>query len=161
VIPAEQISTAHTTDILATARRYTTLKRTGAEYIGPCPKCGGTDRFGINVKKRVWNCRGCGKGGDAIALVMHAMGASFAEAVAELTGESRRPTAPPRQPDPAPRNQDDYAEEQHRKAAWLWSQREPIGGTIAETYLRARRIVCALPATLGFLAPRKPERIQR
>src|SRR5258705_3612171 len=44
------------------------------------------------------------------------------------------------------------------KARWLWSQRQPIGGTIAERYLReARGITCPLPATLGFLAPRKPE----
>ena len=31
---------------------------------GPCPVCGGTDRFSVNVKKQVWNCRGCGLGGD-------------------------------------------------------------------------------------------------
>jgi hypothetical protein len=53
---------------------------------------------------------------------------------------------------------DAYEREQHRKAAWLWSRRQPIPGTIAERYLReAREITCALPATLGFLAPRKPE----
>jgi hypothetical protein len=38
------------------------------------------------------------------------------------------------------------------KARWLWSQRRPIVGTIAERYLReARGITCPLPATLGFL----------
>jgi len=38
------------------------------------------------------------------------------------------------------------------KARWLWSQRKPIAGTIAERYLReARGITCPLPATLGFL----------
>ena len=38
------------------------------------------------------------------------------------------------------------------KARWLWSQRRPIAGTIAERYLReARGIHCPLPATLGFL----------
>jgi hypothetical protein len=41
------------------------------------------------------------------------------------------------------------------KARWLWSQRKPIAGSIAERYLREkRRIGCALPATLGFLPPR-------
>jgi hypothetical protein len=40
------------------------------------------------------------------------------------------------------------------KARWLWSQRKPIAGTIAERYLRgARRITCPLPPTLGFLPP--------
>src|SRR5258706_8873192 len=38
------------------------------------------------------------------------------------------------------------------KARWLWSQRKPIAGTIAERYLReARKITCPLPATLSSL----------
>ncbi|MBV9530401.1 MAG: hypothetical protein JO283_04875 [Bradyrhizobium sp.] len=44
------------------------------------------------------------------------------------------------------------------QAAWLWSQRRPIGGTIAERYLTTRGISCPLPATLGFPPTRKPER---
>lgn len=41
------------------------------ERYGPCPKCGGTDRFSINTSKQVFNCRGCGaKGGGAIDFVM-------------------------------------------------------------------------------------------
>src|SRR5262249_53896051 len=37
----------------------------------------------------------------------------------------------------------------------LWKSRKPIAGSIAETYLRqARGYRGALPATLGFLAPR-------
>jgi hypothetical protein len=41
------------------------------------------------------------------------------------------------------------------KAFWLWSQRRPIAGSIAETYLRqARGYRSSLPATLGFLAAR-------
>ncbi|MGY8682460.1 toprim domain-containing protein [Bradyrhizobium sp. UFLA05-153] len=48
--------------------------------------------------------------------------------------------------------------EQRRKASWLWSNRQPIAGTIAEMYLReARGITCPLPPTLGFLPPRKAE----
>jgi hypothetical protein len=51
-----------------------------------------------------------------------------------------------------------YADEQHRKAAWMWSQGRPIGGTVAEIYLRkARGITCALPPTLAFLPPYKAE----
>jgi hypothetical protein len=52
---------------------------------------------------------------------------------------------------------DDHARKQQRKAAWLWSQRQPITGSIAETYVReARGISCPLPPTLAFLPPRKP-----
>ncbi|MEY9428162.1 hypothetical protein ABH975_003477 [Bradyrhizobium ottawaense] len=40
-------------------------------------------------------------------------------------------------------------------ARWLWSQREPIEGSVAERYLReVRGIHCALPPTLGYLPPR-------
>ena len=52
----------------------------------------------------------------------------------------------------------DHADKQHRRAARMWSRRQPIGGTVAEIYLRKTRcITCALPPTLGFLSPWKPE----
>jgi hypothetical protein len=66
--------------------------------------------------------------------------------------------APNPTPKPAPRSGDDHEREQHRKAAWLWSQRRPITGSLAETYLRSRDITCPLPATLAFLPANKPDR---
>src|ERR1700732_2922951 len=54
---------------------------------GPCPVCGGHDRFSINVKKQAFNCRGCGgKGGGSIDLVMFLDGCDFSRAVAHLAG---------------------------------------------------------------------------
>lgn len=54
---------------------------------GPCPHCGGDDRFSINTAKQVFNCRGCGaKGGGAINLVMFLDGVDFREAVTSLIG---------------------------------------------------------------------------
>ncbi len=45
--------------------------------------------------------------------------------------------------------------ERLNKAYWLWRQRKPIAGSIAERYLRERRqIRRPLPATLGFLPAR-------
>jgi hypothetical protein len=42
-----------------------------------------------------------------------------------------------------------------QRTRWLWSQREPIAGSIAETYLRvARDYTGKLPGTLGFLPAR-------
>ena len=52
---------------------------------GPCPKCGGTDRFAINTSKQIWNCRGCQRGGDVISLVQHLDGCAFDAAVATLS----------------------------------------------------------------------------
>jgi hypothetical protein len=65
------------------ARRGITL-RGRIEREGPCPVCGGTDRFSINTTKQVWNCRGCDKGGDVIDLVKHIDGSDFIAACTTL-----------------------------------------------------------------------------
>jgi|LGOV01.1.fsa_nt_gb hypothetical protein len=47
--------------------RIAGLKRkTAKEWAGPCPECGGTDRFLVWTDRDAWYCRGCDKGGDAI-----------------------------------------------------------------------------------------------
>jgi DNA primase len=51
------------------ARRGITLKRTSEGFAGPCPRCGGTDRFSVSTRKQVFNCRGCRGKGDVIDLV--------------------------------------------------------------------------------------------
>ena len=68
------------------ARRSITL-RGGIDRCGPCPVCGGDDRFSINIAKQVWNCRGCDKGGNVIELVRHLDGSDFVAAVTALVGE--------------------------------------------------------------------------
>ena len=68
-------------------RRGVKLRREGLEHVGPCPKCGGTDRFSINTKKGLWNCRKCSVGGDVIQLVKHLDGVDFNAACAALAGE--------------------------------------------------------------------------
>jgi hypothetical protein len=133
------------------------LKRSGHELVGPCPLCGGVDRFAVNVTKGLYHCRDCGVGGrGAIAFVRWLDDAGFRDAVETLTGGRNdqinglavdlvRATA-------------DRDRRQHEKARWLWSQRQRITGSIAEAYLReARGITCALPPTLGFLQPRKAD----
>jgi DNA primase len=67
-------------------RRGIKLERMGNELIGPCPKCGGVDRFAANLKKQVWNCRQGEKGGDVIALVMHLDNSDFSAACETLAG---------------------------------------------------------------------------
>jgi hypothetical protein len=62
------------------------------------------------------------------------------------------PTGPAARAEPRVKAPEDRAREQHRKAAWLWQHRQPVG----EIYLRSRGINCPLPATLGYLAPTKP-----
>jgi CHC2 zinc finger len=63
------------------------LRRQGRELVGPCPTCGGRDRFAVSPSKQLWNCRGCSRGGNAIDLVRHVDGCSYGEAVRALEGE--------------------------------------------------------------------------
>jgi hypothetical protein len=68
MIPATDIERARSVRIEdEIARRGITLKPEGAERIGPCPVCGGRNRFSINIRKQVFNCRGA-VGGDVIDL---------------------------------------------------------------------------------------------
>jgi phage/plasmid primase-like uncharacterized protein len=117
------------------ARRGVALKRQGRELVGPCLVCGGEDRFGVNLQKQIWNCRGCGKGGDVIALVQHVDGASFRAAVETLTGSAERPPARTNNSNGKPKAATDDV---HIKA-W-WSEARPVAGTLAEKYCAARGI---------------------
>jgi len=42
------------------------------------------------------------------------------------------------------------AERKARQALGVWREAKPIGGTVAETYLRGRGVTCSLPETLRF-----------
>jgi phage/plasmid primase-like uncharacterized protein len=42
------------------------------------------------------------------------------------------------------------AEKKARQAMAVWTESQPIGGTVAEAYLRGRGLTCALPETLRF-----------
>jgi len=40
-------------------------KKTAKEWAGPCPRCGGEDRFVVWVDR--WHCRGCERSGEAVS----------------------------------------------------------------------------------------------
>jgi putative DNA primase/helicase len=136
------------------AQRGIKLRRVGTELIGPCAACGGIDRFGINVRKQIWNCRQCATGGDVIKFTQHVDGCDFASAIATLAGNTARATP---QAKPAPVRRDDRNGDEQRvsSASWLWSQRKPITeGTPPALYLRKRGYTGPIPATLGYLPAR-------
>ena len=103
---------------------------------GPCPQCGGKDRFSINTRKQVFLCRGCVARGNVIALVRFLDGCGFLEALEYLTGE--RAPAPSR---PAPAATDAPSDDDRDARALMFakqivSEMRPILGTPGETYLR-------------------------
>lgn len=64
------------------------LKRNGAEMVGPCPHCGGRDRFAVNLRSNLFLCRQCNvTGGDQVALVQSVLGMGFRDALAWLMGD--------------------------------------------------------------------------
>jgi phage/plasmid primase-like uncharacterized protein len=125
MIPATDIERARSARIEdEIARRGITLKPEGAERIGPCPVCGGRDRFSINIRKQVFNCRGA-VGGDVIDLVQHLDGCDFVTAIGMLSGDGlRRQTATAK-----PEERDGYKDDQ-RNLAWaeaIWRETLPLG----------------------------------
>jgi phage/plasmid primase-like uncharacterized protein len=74
------------------SRRGIKLAGRNGKFAGPCPVCGGDDRFAINIKKQLFHCRKCGgKGGGAIDLVMFLGGVNFLAAVEILIGYRPEP----------------------------------------------------------------------
>jgi hypothetical protein len=88
----EWVDRARNAPILPLAQSHgaTRLKKSGTtEWIGPCPVCGGTDRFSVNVKKNIFNCRGCTIGGDTIKMVVWITGCAWIEAIEKINGTPR------------------------------------------------------------------------
>ena len=65
-----------------------TLKKNGKSYFGLCPFHHDTNpSLSVNPSKNLWQCFGCGKGGDVIRFVELIDKVSFPEAVKQLNGE--------------------------------------------------------------------------
>jgi putative DNA primase/helicase len=77
---------------------------------GPCPVCGGNDRFRFDDKGRgLFYCNGCGGAGDGFQLLQRLHGWTFKVALAKVTAAAGlievlylRPTAPVARTDPDP-----------------------------------------------------------
>jgi putative DNA primase/helicase len=122
------------------------------DRFGPCPQCGGEDRFSINLRKQVFHCRGCGgKGGGSIDLAMFLDGCDFNSAVTYLAGEAPERTdySIPKQPASTVKKSDDN----RALARGLWERRRPVTQDCpVGLYLRkARGYGGPIPATLGYL----------
>ena len=76
--------TVNVLDLAQTKGHYKKVSSNkGGEYHGPCPICGGNDRFHIWPAQKVtgdWWCRGCDRGGDLIQWFIDVEGMTFPEA---------------------------------------------------------------------------------
>lgn len=156
----EWMDRARSVDIAQAAARLPNLKlkRVGNELVGPCPVCGGKDRFAINVRKQKFICRGS-SGGNVVTMAMHVLGADLRSACEFLAGlppdgrpesaedrrrrememERQRAAAALREQQ---RERDEARQRQKKrsKAREMWEAAGPLIGTPGERYLRRRGI---------------------
>lgn len=142
------------------------LKPSGRELVGPCPRCGGDDRFSVNPGKNQFLCRKCesdGGKGDCIALVMFVRCLTFREALTWLCGPAQEISDAERQLRAAvaetseKQRQADEARRRSvaiREAQVIWQAGLPPEDTPVRAYLTLRGIGRAalprLPACLRF-----------
>jgi len=139
------------------------LRAAGLERVGPCPVCGGRDRFAINPARGVFLCRICDAGGDGLALVMHVQGCGFPAALDFLLGAAQAQIDPAviaerrAKAAAAEEKRQDYEAKARawaiRDAREIWHAAHPALDPAAEAYLAARGIGFATgwPPTLRFL----------
>ena len=124
------------------------LRNRSGELSGPCPACGGTDRF--HVRRRgpdaLVGCRGCIDGGG------RGFGAVLREAFPERgsgrpaltrpeSGCEPRAVETGKPTDAETRAAEDARREDSRRfARRVWMETRPIAGTVAERYLDARGV---------------------
>ncbi len=74
-------------DIVEVTSEFTALRRQGTNLVGLCPYPDHSEKtpsFSVSPEKNFCYCFGCGRGGDAIKLVMELKSLSFVEAVSHL-----------------------------------------------------------------------------
>lgn len=112
---------------------------------GPCPICGGKDRFRFDDKEGdgTWYCNACGAG-DGARLLMLKHGGSFKEMAAEV--RQLLPSAPFVKPKAAR-----SADRCYRDQVALWRSSQSIRNDMAEEYLRFRGFEPPYPPDLRFV----------
>ena len=114
---------------------------------GPCPSCGGTDRFQYTDKfgEGNYHCRHCGAGGG-FKLLQAALGLDFATALRQVESCVGAPTPAPSAP---PAAAEPSAQRMRRLAQRLWDEALPVQpGDEVDCYLRRRGLHLRHPPTV-------------
>lgn len=132
------------------------LKRiSGGRWRGRCPFHGGVS-FDVVPDRQFAHCFGCEWSGDPIKYIRDVTGATFVQALEEITGgavlamspeirEARENEERARAADIA-RKRRENINAAHR----IWSESEPIDGSPAARYLEGRGLVGPFPETLRY-----------
>jgi DNA primase len=142
-------------DLIEIIGEHVQLRRTGADYRGPCPFHGGTHRnFAVIPKKQMYYCFVCHEAGDVFTFFMKKLGMDYPTAVREV---ARRvgitiPDRPQAGPDPREPLFEAVSVAQEWYARQLREAREADG---ARRYLAGRgyELEVLQPWGLGFAPP--------
>ena len=136
------------------------LRRVGGEWVGPCPACGGTDRFHVGRGRggaALVGCRGCIDGEpeavrrEAFTRILREVFPERGEAPGGVRGAARPATAFSRSP-PVGRYPSNRPESprggggphdacaRSKAARRVWDATRTLAGTIAQTYLHIRGV---------------------
>jgi DNA primase len=75
-------------DMVQLIGEHVELKRTGADFRGPCPFHGGTSRnFSVVPRKQMYHCFVCHESGDIFTFYMKRFGLDYPSAVREIAGK--------------------------------------------------------------------------
>ena len=88
MIPDETVEQVReAADIVGIIGEYVPLKRTGADFRGPCPFHQGTRRnFSVSPSKRMYHCFVCDESGDVFKFLTKRLGVDWPESV-RMVGE--------------------------------------------------------------------------
>ncbi|MBG1232987.1 DUF7146 domain-containing protein [Aestuariivirga litoralis] len=139
-------------------------KLRGQRAVGPCPACGGTDRFSVDRKKGLFFCRRSAKGGDVIAMVEYLTGADFLGACETINGTkpprgesgrkvdsellAQREQLRAREAETRAREDNEFRTREIARAHAIWKGGAALPGSIAESYLRFRGVQPAIGAKI-------------
>lgn len=131
--------------------RRVKLTRRGGDWWGACPfHAEKTGSFSVNDTKGFFHCFGCNAHGDILDWWRAIDGLPLSGAIERLKVEAG--SAPPwREAARSTKADDAEARAKREHARAIWEASQPIGGSVAEIYLRLERAVsCPLPPSLRY-----------
>src|SRR5437899_8558437 len=146
-------------DLVGIIGEHVELKRTGADFRGPCPFHGGTHRnFAVIPKRGMFYCFVCHEAGDVFTFFMKKLGMDYPTAVREV---ARRVgiTIPERSGPTGPDPREPLYQAVATAADWYARQlRESPEAEIARKYLESRHVTMEQAQLQGLgYAPRGAE----
>src|SRR2546421_575347 len=143
-------------DIVRIVQDYVTLKKTGANWVAPCPFHKETKpSFSVNPAKEMFFCFGCHKGGTVFTFVMEIERVDFPEAIRIVAEKSGMPL--PKMVDDGrfearKRDSDQVIELNQWALAWWQDQLQSQAARSVREYLKQRGITEDTSQTfkLGF-----------